>query len=62
VWRLGQDGLRFVPVRSGVSGLDGQVQVLEGLKAGDQVVAYSEKELTEGARFRVVDALVAAAP
>lgn len=62
VWRLGQDGLRFVPVRSGVSGLDGQVQVLEGLKAGDQVVVYSEKELTEGARFRAVDALVAAAP
>lgn len=62
VWLLGQDGLRFAPVRSGASGLDGQVQALEGLKAGDQVVVYSEKELTEGARFRVVDALVGANP
>lgn len=62
VWRLGLDGLQFVAVRLGVSGLDGRVQVLDGLTAGDQVVVYSEKALTQGARFRVVDALVGATP
>jgi HlyD family secretion protein len=49
-------------LRLGASGLDGRVQVLDGLQAGDQVVVYSEKELSEGARFKVVDALAGAAP
>jgi HlyD family secretion protein len=40
--------------------LNGQVQVLEGLKAGDTVVVYSQKALTAGARVKVVDALVKA--
>jgi HlyD family secretion protein len=34
---------RRSPVRTGQASLDGQVQVLEGLKAGDEVVVYSEK-------------------
>jgi HlyD family secretion protein len=58
VWRL-QDGKpAFAPVRLGISSLDGRVQVLEGLRAGDSVVVYSQKALTEGARVQVVDALV----
>lgn len=61
VWVLSQGGLRFAPLRLGVSGLDGRVQVLEGLQAGDQVVVYSEKELSENTRFKVVDALAGAA-
>ena len=32
-------------MRVGQASLDGQVQVLDGLKAGDEVVVYSEKEL-----------------
>jgi HlyD family secretion protein len=51
---------RFAPVRLGASSLDGRVQVLEGLKAGDSVVVYSQKALTAGARVQVVDALVKA--
>jgi HlyD family secretion protein len=47
-------------VRLGVSSLDGQVQVLKGLKAGDTIVVYSQKALTSGARVKVVDALVKA--
>ena len=42
----------------GANSLDGQVQVLEGLQAADIVVAYSQRELTAGARVQVVDALV----
>jgi HlyD family secretion protein len=60
VWVLGAGKSRFVPVRLGQASLDGQVQVLEGLKAGDEVVAYSEKQLAEGDRVRVVPSLVRA--
>ncbi len=58
VWRLADGKPQFAPVRLGASSLDGRVQVLEGLKAGDSVVVYSQKALTEGARVQVVDALV----
>jgi len=54
--------LQFVPVRTGAASLDGQVQVLEGLTAGTPVVVYSEKELREDSRIRVVPALAGAQP
>ena len=57
VWRVDGSGLRFAPVRVGQTGLDGQVQVLDGLQAGDEVVVYSEKELTAGSRIQVVESL-----
>lgn len=62
VWRLVGSELRFVPVRTGTSSLDGQVQVLEGLKAGDTVVEFSEKELSAESRIKIVDALVGGKP
>ncbi len=62
VWLAEGNGLRFVPVRLGQSGLDGRVQVLEGLKAGDPVVVYSEKELAVDSRIKVVDAVVGKKP
>lgn len=62
VWQVDGSGLKFAPVRIGQSSLDGQVQVLEGLKAGDGVVVYSEKELTPASRIKVVDALAAGNP
>ncbi|MDO8374886.1 MAG: efflux RND transporter periplasmic adaptor subunit [Polaromonas sp.] len=58
VWRLSEGKPAFAPVRLGVSALDGRVQVLDGLQAGDSVVVYSQKALTEGARVQLVDALV----
>jgi HlyD family secretion protein len=58
VWRRSEGKPVFATVRLGTSSLDGRVQVLEGLKAGDSVVVYSQKALTEGARVQVVDALV----
>ena len=57
VWRFDGGSLRFAPVRVGRSGLDGQVQILEGVKAGDEVVVYSAKELKAASRITVVDAL-----
>ena len=58
VWRLKSGQPEFVPVQLGVVGLDGQVQVLQGLAAGDEVVVYSQKALNAGTRIRVVDTLV----
>jgi HlyD family secretion protein len=58
VWRLSEGKPVFTPVRLGTSSLDGRVQVLEGLKAGDSVVVYSQKALADGARVQVVDTLV----
>lgn len=58
VWRLEGGKPVFVPVRLGAHSLDGQVQVLDGLKAGDSVVVYSQKALTADSKVQVVDALV----
>ena len=58
VWRLKDGALDFVSVQWGVSSLDGRVQALSGLTSGDTVVVYSDKPLSTGARFKVVDALV----
>jgi len=49
-------------VRLGQGSLDGQVQVLEGLKAGDEVVVYSEKELSASTRIKVVESLAGRQP
>lgn len=57
VWKLEDDAPQFVPVRLGEAGLDGRVQVLVGLEAGDKVVAYSEKELAADSNIKVVESL-----
>lgn len=58
VWRVQEHKLQYVPVRLGASDLDGQVQVIEGLKSGDSVVVYSQKALKDDTRIKVVEALV----
>ena len=58
VWRIASGKPVFTPLRLGASSLEGQVQVLEGLKAGDEVVVYSQKALTSESRLQVVDSLV----
>lgn len=62
VWRVDGKGLRFAPVRTGQASLDGQVQILEGLKAGDEVVVYSAKELTAASRISVVETIAGRTP
>lgn len=57
VWLRADGHLRFVPVKTGAEGLDGKVQIVEGLKAGDEVVVYSERELKDESRIKVVDSL-----
>lgn len=62
VWQWAQGALQFTPVTLGVADLDGQLQVLHGLAAGDQVVLYSEKPLAAGSRIRVVPHVAQGAP
>jgi HlyD family secretion protein len=62
VWRIDGSGLRFAAVRVGQASLEGQVQVLEGLTAGDEVVVHSEKELAAGNRIKIVDAIAGRKP
>ena len=61
-WLLNEERPQFVPVRLGQISLDGQVQVLDGLKAGDQVVVFSEKEIDSSSHLQVVQSLVQGAP
>ena len=62
VWRVENGTPRFAPVRLGQASLDGQVQVLQGLQAGDAVVVFSEKELKADSRIKVVDAIAGSRP
>lgn len=55
VWQFINGDLRFTLVSLGITDLEGRVQVLDGLKIGDQVVAYSENALIEHSRIHVVD-------
>lgn len=60
VWLYNGDTLTFAPVKQGVTGGDGKVQILEGLKEGDTVIVHSEREVNERSRVKVVSAVVAA--
>jgi HlyD family secretion protein len=61
VWVHDDGQLRFVRVTTGAEGQDGMLQVIEGLKAGDEVVVYSQRELAVGSRIKVVPSLVESA-
>lgn len=62
VWLYRDGKQRFQPVQLGVASLDGQVQVLQGLQGGEQVIVYSEKALSANSRIQLVDRIVKPAP
>ncbi len=62
VWVIEAGALRFAPVRVGQTSLDGQVQVLDGVKPGMSVVVHSEREIGEHSRVAEVDTLVGRQP
>jgi HlyD family secretion protein len=62
VWRLHDGKLQFVELRLGQSSPHGQVQVLDGLASGDQIVVYSAQTLDAGSRITVRASLVAQQP
>ena len=62
VWLLDKEALRFVPIQTGATDLNGQVQILKGLTGGEQVVVYSHKALGANSRVTVVQQLPGAKP
>ena len=62
VWVVDKDQLNFVPVKTGVSDLEGQVQILQGLIGGERVVVYSHKALKASSRIKVVQSIAGVKP
>ncbi|OGT87594.1 MAG: efflux transporter periplasmic adaptor subunit [Gammaproteobacteria bacterium RIFOXYA12_FULL_61_12] len=62
VWIVEGDRLRFTPVKTGLTDLDGRVQILEGLQEGEQAVVYSYKALGARSRIKVVDQILGKSP
>ena len=62
VWAIRDGALRFVPVKVGAYDLDGRVQILDGLQAGESVVIYSQGALNVRSRITVVEDLAAVSP
>lgn len=60
VWQVRDGNLHFTAIKLGVSDLDGNVQVREGLNIGDKIVLYSEKALTPRSRIHIAERLVGA--
>lgn len=58
VWKLKEGKPSLTPVKLGSTSLDGNVRILDGLASGDEVVIHSERDLSDGARLKVVSQLV----
>lgn len=57
VWRVSDGEIEFAPVTVGENSLSGEVQILRGLQAGDEVVVYSKHALRKGSKIDVVEAI-----
>lgn len=62
VWKITNGELAFAPVKLGMSDLNGNVQITEGLSTGDQIVIYSEKALSTKSRINVVEQIAGVSP
>lgn len=58
VWRMVAGKPVFAAIRTGASSLDGQVQILEGLQADQEIVVYSQKTLNADSHVQVTPSLV----
>lgn len=57
VWKLNNGELSFAAIAPGRNDLDGQMQVREGVKAGERVVVHTAKALSLHSRIQVVERL-----
>ncbi|MFC5526084.1 efflux RND transporter periplasmic adaptor subunit [Rhodanobacter ginsengisoli] len=55
VYRVVGGRARLTTVKTGTQG-DGTIEILQGLKQGDRVIAYPDDRLVDGQRVQVVDA------
>jgi hypothetical protein len=58
VWQEKQGKAVFVPIKIGQRDLNGQVEVLSGLAAGERIIVYSQAKLKQDQRLKVVDQVV----
>ncbi len=62
VWLVKNGGLHFARLTLGERDLHGHVQVLAGLKVGEEIVEYSQRALTTHSRIRVVQRIPGVSP
>lgn len=55
IWKITDGKLTLTPVKLGEADLDGDVLIVAGLSAHDEIVVHSEQALTEGSRIKVIE-------
>lgn len=60
VWLYHEGKAKFVAVKTGQSSLDGQVEILDGLSGGEQVIVHSAEEISAASRLQIVESLAEA--
>ncbi len=58
VWVLQNGRAKFKPVNIGISTLSGRTQILGGLSDADQVIVYSQREITGDLKLKAVSEIV----
>ncbi len=58
VWVLQSGRAKFKPVRTGISTLSGRTQILDGLSEDDEVIVYSQREITGDLKLKVASKIV----
>lgn len=61
VWVIEDNELRFAPIKIGAADLEGNVQIVDGLKTGQQIVLYSQQALKANSRIKIVKLIPGAA-
>lgn len=57
VWKLSNGDLSFSAITPGRYDLDGQMQIRDGLKAGERVIVHTAKALSAHSRIQIVERL-----
>lgn len=58
VWVLQNSRAKFLPVKTGISTLDGRTQILDGLSDSDEVIVYSQQAIKDDLKLKVVSEIV----
>jgi HlyD family secretion protein len=58
VWLLQNNHAKFKPVTLGIATLDGRTQILGGLADSDEVIVYSQQEMEDDLKLKVVTEIV----
>lgn len=62
VWLIRDGTPHFAPVKLGAADLDGQVQIVDGVQAGELVVVYSHRAIDGRSRIKVVERVPGVSP